>query len=156
MCSLRVVNIDLCAAKWHFMSSLLRKSMFRARCQEKAILTPQEAIDKEMKLHPVRDTHSTFYEGVQKNKQMCTYFGSSLLKKSMFSRRGSQVSRKGNFYTPRFQNIDKEMKLHPVRDTHSTFYEGVQKTNKSVFRVQPIKEVHVQQARKLGAEKRRF
>ena len=48
-------------------------------------------------------------------------------------------------YTQRIMNIDNEMKLHPVRDTHSTFYEGVQKTTTNVylFRVQPIKEVHV-------------
>ena len=55
-------------------------------------------------------------------------------------------------------NIDKEMNLHPFRDSHSTFYEGVQKNKiftggslkskngvmqkASAFCIQPIKEVH--------------
>ena len=39
---------------------------------------------------------------------VCTYFVSILLKKSIFSRRGSKAPRKGDFNAPRVVNIDKK------------------------------------------------
>ena len=56
----------------------------------------------------------------------------------MCSTRGEEARLKGNFNAQKIMNINKDMKLHSVRDTHSSFYEGVQnstspkQTNKCV------------------------
>ena len=44
----------------------------------------------------------------------------------MCSTRGEEARLKGNLNAQKIMNINKDMKLHSVRDTHSSFYEGVQ------------------------------